>query len=420
MLSAFLFIFYFIVLLIALNALAIKKKMGVSFRELIAIYAYKVLLGCLYGYIFFKFYKGDDTWAYHRESLSEYQKLIHHPIDFMKDFLPHAGLSLSNNFWPGLQFYIMDLEYWMMLKLLAVFNIFSRGNYYINVLFFDFIAVIGLLLLYKLLCSYFPGKKKVLVIVLFFLPLATFWLSGIRAEGLLLLFITIAVNYASKWCNSQKKIIYFIYTMLGLAGCGIFRSQLLIVFIPALFCMILSWQKPKRAIFYFSSVYIFLIGIFFASMLISPQKNLSTPVINRQREFFRLHGTSYKLDSLQPSFKSFIKVLPQSFSNTFLRPYLWEAKGLLQLLTAVDVVLFWAVLLFAILFHEKKWKEILQSPLFLLLVFFSVSQIIFIGYVVPFPGAIVRYKSIPGLFLFICLIFATDYNRIYQALQKRV
>jgi hypothetical protein len=419
MLSVGLFIFYFIVLLIALNALVIKKQFNVPFPELIAIYAYKVLLGCLYGYIFLKFYKGDDTWAYQKESLIEYQKLIHHPIEFLKDFLPHSGLSLSNNFWPGLQFYIMDLEYWMMLKLLAVFNIFSRGNYYINVLFFDFITVIGLLLLYKLLCSYFPGKKKIFVIVLFFLPLATFWLSGIRAEGLLVLFIAIILNYSSEWFNNQKKIIYLIYIMFAMTGCGIFRSQLLIVFIPAFFCMIISWHKPKRAIFYFSSVYIFLIIIFFSSMLISPQKNLSTPVISRQQEFFRLHGTSYELDSLQPSFKSFIKVLPQAFSNTFLRPYLWEAKGFLQLLTALDIVLFWAVLLFAILFHEKKWKETSQSPLFLLLALFGLSQIIIIGYIVPFPGAIVRYKSIPGLFLLLCLISLTDYNRIFSGFTKK-
>src|SRR5450432_3371191 len=98
MLPAILFIFYFLALLIALNVLLRKKQIDISFRTITFIYAYKVLLGCIYGYIFLKFYKGDDTWMYHRESLLQYQKLFHHPVDFIKDFLPFPAFSISHNF----------------------------------------------------------------------------------------------------------------------------------------------------------------------------------------------------------------------------------------------------------------------------------------------------------------------------------
>jgi hypothetical protein len=420
MLSAILFIFYFIALLIILNALLRKKQISISYPAITFIYAFKVLMGCTYGYIFLKFYRGDDTWMYHRESLLEYQKLFHHPIDFIKDFLPYSAFNASHNFWQGMQYYIQDLEYWLMSKLLALFNIFSRGNYYINVLFFDFISIIGLLLLYKLLLSLFQSKKKLLIAVLFFLPLTTFWLSGIRAEGLLLLCIAAILYYSNKWFNNKQKFIYLIYVLSGLIGCLILRGQLLIVLLPAFFCLTIAWRNPKRAIYYFSAVYLFCIAVFFGSMFFSTQKNLSMPVIKRQQEFFRLHAnTSFKLDSLQPSATSFIKILPQAFSNTSLRPFIWEAKGFLQILTSVDIIFFWALLLIAIFFHEKKWKETLLNPLILFLGFVSTSQIILIGYIVPFPGAIVRYKSIAELFLFLLIISFADWDRIFPILNKK-
>ncbi len=376
------------------------------------------MLGCLYGYIFLKFYHGDDTWMYHQGSLSEYQKMIYHPIHFMKDFLPYSAFQASKNFWQGMQFYFQDLEYWMMSKMLALFHIFSRGNYYIDVLFFDFIAAIGVLLMYKLLLDFFPGKSKLLMAALFFLPLTSFWLSGIRAEGLLLLFLSIMIYYSVKWFSLRKKI-YLFYFMLGVIGCVIFRSQMLVVFVPAFFCMTISWNDSKKATFYFGSAYILCIMVFFCSIFIMPTGGLSTPFINRQQEFFRLHGnTAFKLDSLQPSATSFIKIFPQAFSNTFLRPYIWEAKGFLQLLTALDTIFLWVLLLISICFPKKNWKAIFQSPLLLLMAFFGISQIILIGYIVPFPGAIIRYKSIPELFLLTLIVWVADYDRILYLFGK--
>jgi hypothetical protein len=131
-----------------------------------------------------------------------------------------------------------------------------------------------------------------------------------------------------------------------------------------------------------------------------------------------LHGTSFRLDSLRPSVASFIKIAPQAFSNTFLRPFIWEEKGFLQFATALDIIFFWALLLISFFFHERDWRKIFQYPLLLLFIFFGISQIIFIGYIVPFPGAIVRYKSIPELFLFICLIFLYDPKRFTLFLTK--
>src|SRR5579871_1066438 len=178
MLSILLFVFYVLVLTAILVRFVKVKQIAIKSSILIAAFWFKILLGCIYGYIFLRYYGGDDTWMYHNRSLEEYQLLIHHPVSFFKDFLPFSAFAGANNFGQAIKFYIGDLEYCFTEKPLALFNFFSSGDYYINVVFFDFIIFFGPLMLFKLLHAFFPGKKMLLAIIIFFLPTTTFWLSG--------------------------------------------------------------------------------------------------------------------------------------------------------------------------------------------------------------------------------------------------
>jgi len=399
MAPVFLFIFYFFVLLFFLYKIVQRNGIGLGWRETAAFFSVKIMAGCLYGYIFLHTYHGDDTWNFFNDSLPEYQKMIHQPGIFFRDFLPWPAFGAAENFWQGMARYFTDLEYWLTVKLLALFNIFSRGNYYIDVLFFNFLVSLGPLLLFRLMLSIFPARKRLLIIVIFFIPSITFWLSGIRAEGLLLLFIALILFYTDRWFN-QRRVLYFFWIMLGMIGFLLFRSQALFIFLPAYCCWTLSRKAGPRAIYYFVFAYAGGLLILLASLLISPGKNLASPIANRQAAFFRLHGnTRFGLDTLKPTFSSMVRILPQAFNNTFLRPYPWEARGWLQWLSALEVIALWALVLLFLLspFQNRKW--VVGHPLMLCFLFYGISQILLIGFIVPFPGAIVRYKAIPELFI---------------------
>ncbi|MBS1934524.1 MAG: hypothetical protein JST96_11035 [Bacteroidetes bacterium] len=410
MLSILLFVFYVFVLTAILVRCVKVKQIAIKSSILISAFLFKVLLGCIYGYIFLKYYGGDDTWVYHKASLKEYQLLIHNPAAFFKDFLPFSAIAGSHNFWESVKFYISDLEYCFTEKPLAFFNIFSRGNYYINVAFFDFFIFFGPLILFKLLHSLFPTKKNVLILIIFFLPTTSFWLSGIRTEGLLLLSIAVAIYFFYKWAHT-KKIIFSLLSILGLMGMLILRAEFLFAFLPAFVAY--SFCTPQKQ----KSLYVFLFSnflsalIFFGSLLISSENNFPKIVADRQHNFFLLHGnTVLKLDTLQPTLTSFIKILPQAMSNTFFHPLLWQAKGALQILSALDVLAFWILILLAIFQRIKDWKQYLLHPLILLFIFYGVIQTILIGYIVPFPGAIVRYKIIPELLLVLAMALIVDWK----------
>jgi len=100
--------------------------------------------------------------------------------------------------------------------------------------------------------------------------------------------------------------------------------------------------------------------------------------------------------------------------NTALRPYPWEGKNLLQSVSSVDVLILFAGLIFFLVSPRR--REQINHPLYWLFLFYGISQLVGIGYTVPFPGAIVRYRSIA--FLLLTLFFYAGNPLLQQKLRS--
>jgi hypothetical protein len=387
-----------------------RKAALLSVTELAAVFMFKVLMGCLYGYVYLHYYNGDDTWMYHHQSLEEYQKLFHHTAAFFTELGPAPSFAWAGGgFWHGLNVYIKTLENDGITKTLSFANIFSRGNYYINVVFFNFILFWGPYWLFKILAKEYPAKRAPLLLVLFFFPPLVFWLSGIRADGLLLFFLSLLLIHFRRWLYEHKRT-GILYCIVAMAGLLIFRMQLLMVLIPALLAWYISVKFTRKPVLTYVLVFIVTTFVFFATAWISPAQNLPGMVAKRQQDFFALQGTRFQLDSLQPSVTSYARILPQAVSHTFFRPYVWEAKGLLQIMTALEVVVFWLLVIWMIFKRDENWKAHITSPLLLFFLSFSITLYLFIGYTIPFPGAIVRYKAVPELLLLTIPVICSDWR----------
>src|SRR5690606_31139802 len=104
----------------------------------------KILMGIAYGYLFLHFYGGDDTWKLHSQSLEETRLLLNDPGQFfMNEFTPLAAIRNGNSLQEIIVLYLNDLEYAMLVKLLAICNLFSQGNYYINSALFNLVVFWG-------------------------------------------------------------------------------------------------------------------------------------------------------------------------------------------------------------------------------------------------------------------------------------
>lgn len=412
--QALLIVLFFLIFVFLLNRRSKKQTGGLSLKEIALVYGLKVLMGFLYGYIFLTWYNGDDTWYFHNGSIEEHEKLLRDPVQFFADLNPIPAFEQQETFAKGWYYYLSDLEFWLLSKPMAIFNFISGGNYYVNVVFFNFIVCWGHLWLYQLYLKEFPLHRKVLFIAIFLVPTVVFWLSGIRGDGFIVFFLGLLLLHFHKWVNRGGSRSW-IYIIIGLAGITILRSVLVLLLIPSLLSWWIAVRFGTRIFLSTAIIYGTYILLFFGTLLISPQKSLPAFVANRQQEYFKLKGnTRFNLDTLQPSLKSFTAILPQSINNSFLRPYVWEAKGFFQWAASIEVLLLILLGLLFVFKNEPGFAEHFKKPLILFPLLFAITMYIFVGYTIPFPGAIIRYKIPAELLLIIVFATGINWNNIFK------
>jgi hypothetical protein len=406
----FLFFFYLLSGAILLHLFIRRNIFPFTIYHTLSVFLFKVFMGCLYGWVFLHYYGGDDTWNFFIESKEETDFFLQHPLRFFHVFSPAYSLEVTGyQGWNALTFYIIHFERWFMIKGLALLNLLSGKNYYVDVVLFECIMVSGPLLLFKLMAREFPQRTGMNFLLIFFVPTIVFWCSGIRAEALLLLSMALMIYNGMVYAHNRNG-----WSMAGiLTGMMLLlllRYQYLVFFIPAYGAFMHSILKKKTGAVFFTRLYLVCILVFVSSLYLPPAWQFSRPLQQAQQKFFVLKGnTRYALDSLKPGPVSFLKIMPEAIANSSLRPWPWEGKGLLQSVSAMEVLLLVAGLLYSISGPGR--KEQVSHPLYWLFLFYGVSQLIGIGYIVPFPGAIVRYRSIPYLLL---LLFFYAGNPLVQ------
>src|SRR5688572_5382571 len=109
MLAIIAFLFIFVFSLFFIYGRLRNKKIALSPFEVTIVFSCKVLLGCLYGYLFLKYYGGDDTWLLHTGSIQEYHKLMNQPLQWFADFDLTASFRRNTDFAAGWYFLLSDL-----------------------------------------------------------------------------------------------------------------------------------------------------------------------------------------------------------------------------------------------------------------------------------------------------------------------
>ncbi len=410
------FIFYLIIFSLFFYYLCAKKVIDLSFKQVICIIILKTILGCLYGFIFFKFYNGfgNDTWSYNELAFFEYNILIKTPSTFFKNLFINIYSSdqsitffdSSNNFWK-------DLQSTILVKLLAICNLFTKGNYYTNTLFFNFFTFWGHYLLYKSLVFNFKNRKAIAFSIAFLFPPLLFWESGISKDGLVFIGLAGFIYYFSIYIR-YKKLKNLVSMLLFFLMVLFIRNFIALSLLPvsiAFYCC--SKTKLYPLVTNVVTMSVFLTAFFLSSVFI---KNLNLPekMAEKQAAFSTLLGGSYMYTpKLDDGFTSYIHVLPFAINHPFIRPYITEAKSPLLLFASLET-LFVLLIIGLVLMQIKKLKIIAAHPFLMLLLSLAMINYLMIGYTVPFAGAIVRYRVFFEVCLLFTMLIALDANNYLE------
>lgn len=360
-----------------------------------------------------------DTWAYHVESLKEHQILISHPIDFFTSLFHNSYEGGYTNFLTSHNSWWNDVKANFLIKIMAIFDLFSFGNYYTNVIFYSFLTLFGPMAVYRVMRDIFPNKKTALLIATFFIPSFLYWTSGLHKEGLIFVGLSLMIYHLYFGFKENKFPVYrILLILLDLSLIIILRNFLVLALFPPLIAWILCFKIKLKPAIVFTAVFILFLTLFFTIKYVFPGIDPPESVVEKRQEFISLQGhASVAVNELKPTFKSFLQNIPQAFSLAVLRPYPSDVRHLLSLAAAMEIGL---ILLFLLVFLFWKKSRIPLSPFILFCIFFSVGVFFMIGFSVNNLGAIVRYRSIVFPLLLAPMAATIDWQRINQFISPNI
>ncbi len=410
-----LFAVYLIVLCWLLLRVPFIKNAGISSRVLVGLFLFKILAGIAIGWIAIHIYgPGNDYWDVNDYAREEYKLLFTDPGKYFSNLFTSDYEGGYSGIFNSFNSYWNDLRSNIIVKLVSVFNIFSRGDYYINSLFFNFLVFFGHVILYRLFIKIYPGREIMVIIGCFLLPSALYFSSGIHKDGIVFLMLAVLIySVYQSLCKNRFSLKRVILICISLSLLFLLRSFIFLALLPALFAWVLSVKAKWPAGRTFVAVYLFTGLLFFnVSSLISKINPLEI-ITKKQTEYMNLPvaATQIKLTPLQPTFKSFAANTPQALNHSLLRPYVWQQPVKSLLPFGMELMLFQFLLLLLFFFRRKDFKQTDKSFLFFA-IFFTLSVFLLIGYIVPNLGSLVRYRSLYLPLVITPLLCCLDWNKL--------
>lgn len=250
------------------------KNSGLTSSQLIIVFLLKVMAGIFYGWI--GVYYGEmaqmvDTWAYHYESITEYRLLQNDPAEFFKSLFRNTYedgygkfFSTDNSWWN-------DLKGTFFIKIISLFNLISFGNYYVNVIFYSFITLFGVVGIYRIMQDIFPRNKIAVLLATFLVPSFIYWTSGLHKDGFIFLGISMmAYHFYFGFKENRFPFYRIALIIVGFLMVLALRNFLVITIIPAIVAWILSHKLKYRPIYVFCGVYLLFIIFFSLQNLFIP------------------------------------------------------------------------------------------------------------------------------------------------------
>jgi len=390
------------------------------------------MAGIFYGWIGL-YYGGlakmQDTWSFHLGSLEEYNLLFKNPGEFFTNLFrdPYESSGVAT-FFGSDNSYWNDLKGNLFIKLLSIFNVFSTGNYYINVIFYSFITFFGPLALYRVMSDVFPSGKIPVLLSTFLVPSFIYWTSGLHKEGLIFTGISL-ITYAIYFGTKEKKwsIKRMASLVTGLLLLLALRNFIFVIIIGAVIAWLLANRNPRHGLAIFAGTYLVFLTLFFTARYIDPRLDFPQAVVDKQKAFLQLSpgNSTIPTTELSPTAGGFLKNIPQAVNLSMLRPFPSDVNHILSLAAAIEIDLAAAIeidlLLFLfIIFLLWRKRESRSSNLILFCVFFSLSLLLAIGFTANNLGAIVRYRSVIIPLLIIPVVARIDWKRIEIAFNNNI
>ncbi len=337
----------------------------------------------------------------------------------------------SSTGWPC---YWPDKNSFFLIRLTCLLIFVSLKSYLITTVLLAWITYSGIWRLYTVFCKEFPLIKRDLAIALLFIPSVAFWGSGLLKDTITYsacCWFTVAFyNGVVKRRGLLKNLIIILiscYLILSI------KPYILYCLIPgSAIWMISAFTSEVKSVVIKSLVFPLILLIVSGSGYLifksignnlgkwSVDEVLERAVITQSdlvKDYYG--GNTFDIGKFNATLPSMLSKAPIAIVAGLFRPFIWEARNPVMIVSGLENAFFMLMSLFLIV--KLKVYNILilawKNPLLLYSLVFALFFAFMVGLTTPNFGSLVRYR-IPAIPFFLSALFILKYYYNKKSIDK--
>jgi hypothetical protein len=378
----------------------------------------KIIAAIILGFVYQFYYGGGDTFTYHTfgsrhvweasmDSLGTGLKLI---------FSPHpAGRNIYE---VASKIYLFrDPNSYFIVRIASFFDLFTFSSYSGTAALFAVFSFIGMWMLFLTFYRQYPRLHRGFALSALFIPSVVFWGSGILKDSVTVGCLGMA-TYAIYELFFQRRIRVSMILILVLALATIYSVKVFILqaYLPAVIVWVMA-QKVRaipsvvlRIMLIPFFVTIILASGYFAILKVGEKdakysvENIATTArITAYDIRFGTGaraGSGYTLQINEWTPTGMLSSAPAAINAALFRPYLWEVKNPLMLISAIESACLFVYVIYVFLRNFRRLGTVMTNFNVLFCLVFSLAFAFATGISTFNFGTLVRYK-IPLLPFFV-------------------
>ncbi len=391
--------------------------------------AVKIVGALAVGFIYQFYYNGGDTFNYHTHgSRHVWEAFMDSPTKGMR-LLLNDGTAYNDVYrYASKILFFSDPQSYAIVKIAAVFDLLTFSSYSSTAILFALVSFVGMWMFFLTFYEQYPQLHRWLAIASFFIPSVFFWGSGLLKDTITMGCLGVGTYQVYRiFIKKNLGIRNVLLLAISLYGLYNIKLYILLTFLPAVIVWVFLVNldairspvlKIMLAPFMISSAIVLGYFAMVKAGEDSAKYSLKNVAMTAKITAYdigyytgRDAGSGYSLGELDGTFGSMVRLSPQAINVSLFRPYLWEVKNPLMLLSAVESFLLLVLCLYIIVKKNGRLFAAINNPNVLFALIFSISFAFAVGVSTFNFGTLVRYK-IPLLpFFLVALILILNHSK---------
>jgi hypothetical protein len=438
-------VFFVYLMIIGLILFSIKHKnedQNPAYKFFLTGFYTKILFGWLFTFIYLFYYKGGDAVSYFWSTRALSRLLL---VD------PHAALSIiflderTGSTWasfndettyPLWSFFFQKGDSIGVCRISSFFMTMGLNLWLPCLLLLNVFWYRGIWKFFLLVCKFYPGNIKWNAFCILFIPSVLFWGSGIMKDSFTLAAsLWLVTNLYYCFIERYKFFTNFLMLLLNSFILVSLKPYVFVAIIPAALVWISFLYIKKiqnKALKLMATPGLLAIGMgvgllilkLFASSLgtYGDTQSMLNQAQVVQQDLVRgeQYGQNYyDIGKFDASIGGVLKKAPMAIIAGLYRPFLWEARNPVMLISGLEnfVLLIFSLFIIFRIGLKAVYKVIVKEPLILFCFIFSLIFAFSVGLATANFGALVRYRILAIPF-FLVAIINTFYLLKKQKLEK--